>query len=93
MSKQRKRLDTILSEFEDNTNSTPQTPVDESNSLTAQLANPKRKSSKIRFTLDLEKSLDDRLNKAAKFLNRSKADITRIAISRLLDELDNEKAK
>jgi hypothetical protein len=60
-------------------------------SLTNQLANPKKKVTKIRFTLDLDKPLDDRLNKSARLLNRSKADLARIALERLLDELEQER--
>jgi hypothetical protein len=59
-----------------------------SNSLAAQLANPKKKTIKIRFTLDLEKPLDDRLTKAANRLNRPKAEVARIALERLLEELE-----
>jgi hypothetical protein len=64
--------------------------VQTENSLTSQLANPKKKTTKIRFTLDLDKPLDERLNKSAKQLNRSKADLARIALERLLDELEGE---
>ncbi len=60
------------------------------NSLTASLQSKKKKTSKIRFTLDLEKPLDHRLTKAAIKLNRTKADLTRIALSRLLEELEAE---
>ncbi len=63
---------------------------DTSGSLTASLKQPKKKLSKIRFTLDLEKPLDDRLNRAANKLNRSKAELTRFALERLLDELEEE---
>lgn len=93
MSKQRKALDQILGTFEEDTTptDTPQTerstPVDP-NSLAAQLAKPSKKKSKIRFTLDLEKPLDDRLTKNAKKLNRTKADLVRIAVERLLEELE-----
>jgi hypothetical protein len=59
-----------------------------SNSLVDRLANPKKKTTKIRFTLDLEKPLDDRLNKAAKLLNRPKAEVARIALERLLEEIN-----
>jgi predicted DNA-binding protein len=58
------------------------------NSLAAQLAQPSRKKSTIRFTLDLEKSLDKRLTQSAARLNRSKADLVRIAVNRLLEELE-----
>ena len=61
-----------------------------SSSLTDTLQLPKTKQDKIRFTLDLEKSFDDRLNNAAKRLNRSKAEITRIALERLLNDLETE---
>jgi hypothetical protein len=62
----------------------------ESGSLTASLQAPKKKPTKIRFTLDLEKSLDNRLTKAANKLNRPKAEVTRIALERLLEELETE---
>ena len=101
MNKSRKPLNEIINKF----NSTEETPMISTeklepvlvetslptDSLTAQLANPKKKTTKIRFTLDLEKHLDDRLNKSAKYLNRSKADLARIAIERLLDELEQER--
>ena len=64
--------------------------VQPESSLTSQLANPKKKTTKIRFTLDLDKPLDERLNKSARQLNRSKADLARIALERLLDELEGE---
>lgn len=60
------------------------------NSLTESLKLPKKKQEKIRFTLDLEKPLDDRLQKAANRLNRAKAEITRIALERLLNDLETE---
>jgi hypothetical protein len=94
MSKQRKPLDQILGAFEEDV-VTPSLPVsrDENiptnqNSLAAQLAQPSRKKSTIRFTLDLEKSLDRRLTQSAARLNRSKADLVRIAVNRLLEELE-----
>jgi hypothetical protein len=62
----------------------------EKTSLVERLQLPKKKPDKIRFTLDLEKPLDDRLNRAASKLNRPKADIARIALERLLDELEDE---
>ncbi|MGL5806037.1 MAG: hypothetical protein ACRC11_11450 [Xenococcaceae cyanobacterium] len=61
-----------------------------SGSLTARLKLPKKKQEKIRFTLDLEKPLDDRLQKAANRLNRAKAEIARIALERLLNDLETE---
>jgi hypothetical protein len=61
-----------------------------SGSLTDKLRLPKTKQDRIRFTLDLEKTLDDRLNNAASRLNRSKAEITRIALERLLSDLETE---
>jgi hypothetical protein len=100
MTKGRKPLTQILNQFdgnevplEDPEEKQPKDvdKVESSDSLTAQLANPKKKVTKIRFTLDLDKSLDDRLNRSAKSLNRSKADIARIALERLLDELEREK--
>ena len=100
MTKQRKPLNEILEKFENladlsshSSATAPSVNLNDSShadSLTAQLANPKKKSPKIRFTLDLEKPLDDRLTKAAKQLNRSKADLTRVALIRLLDQLDTE---
>ena len=66
-------------------------PAPSSDSLTSQLVNQKKKTTKIRFTLDLDKSLDDRLNKAAKHLNRHKSELARIALERLLDELEKER--
>ncbi|MBE9097838.1 hypothetical protein, partial [Tychonema sp. LEGE 07203] len=65
-------------------------PPHNSGSLTEQLSQPKKKAGKIRFTLDLERDLDKRLSSAAKHLNRSKADLTRVALERLLEELENE---
>lgn len=59
-------------------------------SLTASLKLPKKTARKIRFTLDLEKNLDERLNRAANKLNRSKAELTRFALKQLLDELESE---
>ena len=56
-------------------------------SLSAALKIPKKSTKKIRFTLDLEKPLDDRLNKASSKLNRSKAELVRFAVNRLLEEL------
>jgi hypothetical protein len=92
MTKGRKPLTQILGQFDEDDDVKPEA-VDRatsSDSLTAQLANPKKKATKIRFTLDLDKPLDDRLNKSAKNLNRSKADIARIALERLLNELEQE---
>ena len=97
MTKSRKSLDEIMGKFDESKPSTQ--PIDSktsvevdsalpSNSLAAQLANPKKKTTKIRFTLDLEKPLDDRLTKAANRLNRPKAEVARIALERLLDELE-----
>jgi hypothetical protein len=100
MSKERKPLNDILGKYnksELSSNPDPETPtlaitqrVPTEDSLTSQLANPKKKTTKIRFTLDLDKPLDDRLNKSAKHLNRSKADLARIALERLLEELERE---
>lgn len=59
-------------------------------SLSAALKVPKKSAKKIRFTLDLEKPLDDRLNKASSKLNRSKAELVRFAVKRLLEELESE---
>ena len=59
-------------------------------SLSASLKLPKKSTRKIRFTLDLEKPLDNRLNKAANRLNRSKAELVRFAVERLLSELESE---
>ncbi len=100
MSRTRKPLDEIMNKFESNEkntkfanrsggnfNSDDPPPTD---SLTASLAMPKKKVTKIRFTLDLDKPLDERLSKSAKYLNRSKADLARIALERLLDELERE---
>jgi predicted DNA-binding protein len=61
-----------------------------SGSLTESLKRTKKKQEKIRFTLDLEKPLDERLQKAANKLNRTKAEITRIALERLLNDLETE---
>ena len=94
MSKQRKPLDQILGAFDEGTAPPTVTPTTEentaidTNTLAAQLAKPSRKKSTIRFTLDLEKSLDNRLTKSASKLNRSKADLVRIALNRLLEELE-----
>lgn len=60
------------------------------NSLTASLLLSKKKPVKVRFTLDLEKPLDIRLTKAASKLNRTKADLTRIALEKLLTQLEEE---
>lgn len=60
------------------------------NSLTASLLVSKKKPVKVRFTLDLEKPLDSRLTKAASKLNRTKADLTRIALEKLLTQLEEE---
>ena len=59
-------------------------------SLTASLQRAKKKPVRVRFTLDLDKTLDSRLSKAATQLNRSKADLTRIALEMLLDQLEKE---
>ena len=100
MSKERKPLNDILGKYNENglaSNLDPETStvaitqeIQTEDSLTSQLANPKKKTTKIRFTLDLDKPLDDRLNKSAKHLNRSKADLARIALERLLEELERE---
>ncbi len=100
MSRTRKPLDEIMNKFESNEKNTnlPTEAVETStattppptDSLTASLAMPKKKVTKIRFTLDLDKPLDERLSKSAKYLNRSKADLARIALERLLDELERE---
>lgn len=100
MNKVRKPLNQIMEKFDESVEATIQ-PTEESipepvdlvptiDSLTSKLANPKKKVTKIRFTLDLDKPLDDRLNKSAKHLNRSKADVARVALERLLDELEQE---
>jgi hypothetical protein len=100
MNKVRKPLNQIMEKFDESVEATIQ-PAEEStpdrvdtvqtvDSLTSKLANPKKKVTKIRFTLDLDKPLDDRLNKSAKHLNRSKADVARVALERLLDELEQE---
>ena len=100
MSKPRKSLDEIMEKFDEN-QSTSQ-PVNESESVTSELTSPsnsltvklaklKPKVTKVRFTLDLEKPLNDRLNKAAKYLNRHKSELARIALERLLDELEQER--
>ena len=93
MNKKRNQLDQILGKFEGDITSTEISQVDQTttsdiNPLAAQLAKPAKKNKKIRFTLDLEKPLDDRLTKAAKQLNRSKADLVRFAVDRLLEELE-----
>ena len=59
-------------------------------SLTASLQRAKKKPVRVRFTLDLDKTLDSRLSKAATQLNRSKADLTRIALEMLLNQLEKE---
>lgn len=92
----RKTLKDIQSEFEKvesssvSVSESHQTPSEPEGSLTASLQKPKKRPSKIRFTLDLEKPLDIRLTKAASKLNRPKAEVTRIALERLLDELERE---
>lgn len=73
-----------LSEMEEDNNKS------EENSLTASLLLSKKKLVKVRFTLDLEKPLDIRLTKAASKLNRTKADLTRIALEKLLTQLEEE---
>ena len=97
MNKVRKPLNEIMEKFDDDKTSTPPTTSSKSveadsaipaNSLAAQLANPKKKTTKIRFTLDLEKPLDDRLTKQANRLRRSKADLARIALEKLLEQLE-----
>jgi predicted DNA-binding protein len=100
MNKARTPLNQIINKFDETTEPTIQpteeltpAPIDSVqtvDSLTSKLANPKKKVTKIRFTLDLDKPLDDRLNKSAKQLNRSKADVARVALERLLDELEQE---
>jgi hypothetical protein len=100
MNKVRKPLNQIMEKFDESVEATiqppeestpdPVDPVPTVDSLTSKLANPKKKVTKIRFTLDLDKPLDDRLNKSAKHLNRSKADVARVALERLLDELEQE---
>jgi hypothetical protein len=96
----RKKLDRIMEEYDSDRAPSPEdeTQIAErvespnstksTKSLAERLTNKKKKTTKIRFTLDLEKPLDDRLNKAANRLNRSKADLARIALERLLDELE-----
>lgn len=99
MTKERKQLNEILVKYNvGESKVVPKAEIIEptseqlsNDSLTSQLANPKQKTTKIRFTLDLDKPLDDRLNKSAKYLNRSKADLARIALERLLDELEQER--
>ena len=100
MNKVRKPLNQIMEKFDENestsqpvkeSESVIRCPTPPSNSLTAKLAKPKTKVTKIRFTLDLEKPLDDRLNKAAKSLNCPKSEIAREALERLLDELEQER--
>ena len=59
-------------------------------SLTVSLQRTKKKPVRVRFTLDLDKALDSRLSKAGTRLNRSKADLTRIALEMLLDQLEKE---
>jgi hypothetical protein len=90
----RKKLDEIKQYFDEPEQGTA-TPTqgeesEVTGSLTDTLKQPKKKPGKIRFTLDLEKPLDERLNQAAKRLNRSKAEITRFALERLLEELEEE---
>jgi hypothetical protein len=99
MTKERKQLNEILVKYNVGESKVVQSPSlieptsepPNNDSLTNQLANPKKKVTKIRFTLDLDKPLDDRLNKSARLLNRSKADLARIALERLLDELEQER--
>jgi hypothetical protein len=99
MTKERKQLNEILVKYNVGESKVVQSPSlieptlepPTNDSLTNQLANPKKKVTKIRFTLDLDKPLDDRLNKSARLLNRSKADLARIALERLLDELEQER--
>lgn len=100
MSKPRKPLDEIMEKFDEieltspivkESESVTSEPTPPSNSLTAKLSKPQKKVTKIRFTLDLEKPLDDRLNKAAKSLNCPKSEIAREALERLLDELEQER--
>ncbi len=95
----RKKLTEIQAAFEqeehDETTSTSETTPAEieevkDDSLSASLQLPKKSNRKIRFTLDLEKPLDDRLTKAANKLNRSKAELVRFSLERLLDELESE---
>ena len=89
----RKKLTDIQEMFAETPPATTQPaepPIEEDGSLTALLKQPKKKPHKIRFTLDLEKPLDDRLNKASSKLNRSKADLARIALEQLLDNLEQE---
>jgi hypothetical protein len=100
MSKSRKSLDEIMGKFDESESNSPLVkesefvtiePTQPSNSITAKLAKSPKKVTKVRFTLDLEKSLDDRLNKAAKSLNCPKSEIAREALERLLDELERER--
>ncbi len=98
----RKKLTEIQDAWENpDTNLEQESPVDSSeiqednnkgdeNSLTASLLVSKKKPVKVRFTLDLEKPLDTRLTKAASKLNRTKADLTRIALEKLLTQLEEE---
>jgi hypothetical protein len=94
VSKQRKPLNQILEAFDEGAAPPTGTPAPEAitatdtNSLAAKLAKPSRKKATIRFTLDLEKPLDNRLTKSATKLNRSKADLVRFAVERLLEELE-----
>ncbi len=96
MGKPRKPLKEILNQFDEEADTSTEAPIPSQSvditedSLIAQLAIPKNKSEKIRFTLDLEKSLDNRLKKVAKRLNRTKADVTRIALEQLLTQLEAE---
>lgn len=66
-------------------------PESAASSLTKKLAKPQKKVTKIRFTLDLEKPLDDRLNKAAKLLNCHKSEIAREALKLALDKIEQER--
>jgi predicted HAD superfamily phosphohydrolase YqeG len=100
MTKPRKSLDEIMGKFDETestsalvkeSESVTSEPTLSSNSITAKLTKPQKKVTKVRFTLDLEKPLDDRLNKAAKSLNCPKSEIAREALDRLLDELEQER--
>lgn len=92
----RKKLTEIQAAFDrgsDRIETAESTEVEEEvkdGSLSAALKVPKKSAKKIRFTLDLEKPLDDRLNKASSKLNRSKAELVRFAVKRLLEELESE---
>ena len=88
----RKKLTEIQAAFEQeqiSQEASETTPVEEG-SLSASLKLPKKSTRKIRFTLDLEKPLDDRLTKAANKLNRSKADLVRFGLEDLLSKLESE---